>query len=272
MRIQILHDTLYTYAQPARSVVQVLRMTPRSFEGHHVLRWRIEPNVDGRFLAQEDAQGNSCHRFFTETPVEALRIRVAGDVETAIDNGVVRGLPEKIPVAFYLRETPLTQPDTLLRDFALSVSDPSPADPLAVLHKLMEAVHKGIIFDTEPTHAATTAVEALALGKGVCQDLSHIFLSAARLLDIPARYVSGYFRRNDGIIQQEASHAWAEAYVQDLGWVGFDPANGICMGNQHLRVASGLDYLDAAPIRGARYGGGAETLAVSLHVDFAGQQ
>jgi transglutaminase-like putative cysteine protease len=129
-----------------------------------------------------------------------------------------------------------------------------------------------VIFDTEPTNTGTTAREAFAMRRGVCQDLSHIFIGACRWLDVPARYVSGYFFRADGVVEQSAGHAWAEAKVPELGWVGFDPANGIATTDAHVRVAVGLDYLGAAPVRGARRGGGSESMAVKVLVDQAARQ
>jgi transglutaminase-like putative cysteine protease len=110
------------------------------------------------------------------------------------------------------------------------------------------------------------------LRRGVCQDIAHIFLSAARHLRIPARYVSGYFHRIDGVTEQDAGHAWVEAYIENFGWVAFDPTNGICTADAHIRVAIGLDYLGAAPVRGARYGGSGETLHVAVAVEQARQQ
>jgi transglutaminase-like putative cysteine protease len=129
-----------------------------------------------------------------------------------------------------------------------------------------------MVFDTDPTHAATTAPEAFALKRGVCQDLTHVFIAAARNLGIPARYVGGYFCRGDGVSEQEAGHAWAEAFVPELGWVAFDAANGICGTDAHVRVAVGLDYLGAAPLRGAHYGGRGEALSVRVRVTQAAQQ
>jgi transglutaminase-like putative cysteine protease len=126
-------------------------------------------------------------------------------------------------------------------------------------------------FDVDATDATTTAAEALAAGHGVCQDFAHIFAAAARLLGIPARYVSGHLARAEHL-QQDAAHAWAEALVPDLGWVAFDPANGVCADDAYVRVAIGLDYLDAAPIRGARRGGGMEQLTVAVHAGAAQQQ
>ena len=105
----------------------------------------------------------------------------------------------------------------------------------------------------------------------MCQDYAHIFIACARSGGVPARFVSGHFLRSDGMVNQQAGHAWAEAFVPDLGWVGFDPANAICTTDAHARVAIGLDYLGAAPVRGTRYGGGTETLTVAVKVDQAGR-
>jgi transglutaminase-like putative cysteine protease len=104
----------------------------------------------------------------------------------------------------------------------------------------------------DATHVATTAAEAFDKKSGVCQDFAHLFIACARELSIPARYVSGYFLRSDGEGHQPASHAWAEAHVDDLGWVGFDPAHGLSPDDAYVRVAAALDYLGAAPVRGAR--------------------
>src|SRR5215470_10938605 len=117
-----------------------------------------------------------------------------------------------------------------------------------------------------------SSMTPIALKRGVCQDLAHIFIAAARSLKVPARYVGGYFCRADGVVQQEAGHAWAEAFVPDLGWIAFDPANGMCATDAHVRVAVGLDYLGAAPVRGTRYGGGSEQLTVAVQVDQAARQ
>src|SRR5262249_60583923 len=113
---------------------------------------------------------------------------------------------------------------------------------------------------------------AFALKRGVCQDLTHIFIAAARAIGFPARYVSGYLHRADGVVHQEAGHAWAEAHVSGLGWVAFDPANGICATDAHIRVAAGLDYLGAAPVRGTRFDCGAATRPVSGFDDYEYRQ
>jgi transglutaminase-like putative cysteine protease len=271
MRIRICHDTHYHYDVAPNGVIQALRLTPRNHDGQYVFDWRIDVSEDCRLDAYEDAFGNIVHAFTADGPFADLRVLVEGDVETQATHGIVRGAVERFPPSLFLRETALTRPDAAIREFARACRG-EPSDPLSVLHRLLEGVRREIAYDTDPTHAGTTAVEAFALRRGVCQDLTHVFIAAARTLGIPARYIGGYFHRADGITQQEAGHAWAEAFVGELGWVAFDPANGICATDAHVRVAVGLDYLGAAPVRGTRYGGGSERLAVAVHVDQAARQ
>jgi transglutaminase-like putative cysteine protease len=272
MRIRVSHETLYRYAQPAKGVIQTLRMTPRNHGGQYVVDWRVDVSADCRLAAQEDAFGNLTHTFSADGPLESLRIAVEGEVETQDTHGVVRGAVEHFPPSLFLRSTPLTAPDEAIVAWAREVREAAGADPLGLLHALLTRINREMAFDTDPTHAATTAAEAFALKRGVCQDLTHVFIAAARELGFPARYVGGYLHRADGVVRQEAGHAWAEAHVADLGWVAFDPANGICANDAHVRVAVGLDYLGAAPVRGTRYGGGDETLAVAVVVDQAQRQ
>jgi transglutaminase-like putative cysteine protease len=272
MHVLISHDTVYRYLTPPAGVIQILRLTPRNHEGQYVGSWRIDISADCRLDAHEDSFGNITHTFSIDGPVQELTVHVEGAVETEPTNGVIRGAIERFPPSLYLRETPLTAPDAAIVDFANGVRAAAGSDRLSLLHALLTAVHSEIVFDLDPTHVATTAAEAFALRGGVCQDLTQIFITAARSLGIPARYVSGYFHRADGVIEQDAGHAWAEAHVPDLGWVAFDPANGISATDAHLRVAVGLDYLGAAPIRGARYGGGDEILTIRLRVEQALRQ
>lgn len=268
MRIRIVHDTVYTYEQPARGLIQILRLTPRDHDGQHVREWRIEPSVNGRLTAREDGFGNLVHWFSADEPTDALTVRVTGEIETFETSGIVRGAVERLPDLFYLRDTPLTEASPEIKAFAERIAQQAGArDPLPLLHRLLAAVHEAVTFEPGPASAGTGAATAFAAGRGVSQDLAHVFLAAARHLELPSRYVSGYFRRDEDGHDQRAGHAWAEALVPGLGWVGFDPAHGLSATEAHVRVAVGLDYLGAAPIRGSRMGGGTETLDVSLRVE-----
>jgi len=270
MRIRIAHETRYEYDLPAKSVLQLLRLTPREHDGQHVLNWHVELDGDYRLRAGEDALGNITHLFSAAGPLKRLVARVTGEVETHDTGGVVLGAVERFPARVFLRDTPLTEPDAELRDYAARFFGPADQS-LTRLHDLLAAIHDEMTFDTVATGVATSAAEAFAQKRGVCQDLAHVFIVCARLMGVPARYVSGHLARDDGG-DQDAAHAWAEAYVENLGWVGFDPANGMSPTPAYVRVAIGLDYLGAAPVRGSRYGGGAEHLDVRLRVTSSEQR
>ncbi len=266
MRIRISHETHYRYEVPANLVIQILRLTPRGHAGLFVSDWRIDVSCDARLQKSEDPFGNIVHTFTAEGPIEELTVTAAGEVETEETHGVINGAIDRLPKGLYLRETPLTEPTPAIKDFARDLEGQSDGTPLGFLHRLNHAVHETIRFDTMATSVATPASTAFEEGHGVCQDLAHVFLAAARSLGYPSRYVGGYLCRTDGQVEQEAGHAWVEAYVPDLGWVGFDPAHGIAATEAHVRVAIGLDYPGAAPVRGTRYGGLTETLSVNVSV------
>jgi transglutaminase-like putative cysteine protease len=267
MRLRIEHETSYAYETPATRTVQILRLTPRGHDGQFVINWRIDVDHDCRLEATNDPFGNKVHSFSLEGPLESLTITASGEVETLDTHGVVSGQMERFPATLFLRDTPLTTPDRAIRAMAEGAARRGGSDQLAVLHELMNDIRGKMRFDVDgETHSQTSAREALALGHGVCQDFAHVFIAAARHLNMPARYVGGYLYQADMMAEQTAGHAWAEAKVNDLGWVGFDPANGICPTDGHVRVATGLDYLGAAPVRGTRFGGTGEILTVKVSV------
>jgi len=270
MRLKIFHSTTYRYDPPASGIIQILRMTPGSHDGQYVAEWQIDVSTDSRLDVHEDAFGNVTH-VMTHGGLADLTITVDGLVETHDNGGVLRGTDERFPPHLFLRTTPLTAVNPAMAAFARELRSESEHDVLGFLHSLMTQVNEHMTFDEDPTHSGTSAVEAFALKRGVCQDYAHIFIACARSAGVPARFVSGHFLRSDGMVNQEAGHAWTEAFVPDLGWVGFDAANCICTTDAHVRVAIGLDYLGAAPIRGTRYGGGAETLSVEVRVEQAGR-
>lgn len=266
MRLRIRHLTRYTYEEPVRSALQVLRLTPRSSDGQHVKRWLVEVDANARLVKGEDAWGNITHTLFVEGPIAALTISIDGEIDTRDTGGIVSGVVERLPRPLYLRQTALTHPTPELRTLARDASAAEGGDRLATLHRLMRTVHERLRFDIEATTVATTAGEAYAAGHGVCQDFAHVMAACARSLGTPARYVAGYFLRTD-TTEQEAGHAWAEAWIDGIGWIGFDPAHAVCVTDRYVRVATGLDYLDAAPVRGTRIGGISEELSVAVHVE-----
>jgi transglutaminase-like putative cysteine protease len=264
MRLRIAHSTICDYDPPATGAIQVLRLTPRNHEGQYVVRWRIDVTPDARLAAHEDAFGNITHVFTVNGPLAELRIDVEGQVETQNTEGVLRGTVERFPSRLFLRDTALTQADPAITEFAQHVRHESNGQTLAELHALLQHLHAAIAYDADAAQPAAGAARAFARKSATATDLGHIFIGAAHSLGIPARFVSGYFHKEDCV--EQSPHAWTEAHVADLGWVGFDPANGFCPTDSHVRVAVGLDALSAAPMRGARYGVGGETLKVAVEV------
>ena len=271
MNLNVNYTTAYHYDEPPRRIIQLLRVTPSSFAGQAVLDWRIDVDTDAKLREGRDGYGNITHMLYIDRPVRSLAVTIAGRVLTEDRAGIVQGLPHDLPPAVFMRSTPLTEPGPAIDALAAwtgAGTDP----PLDKLHRLAARLHEEMRFDTEATGIDTSAEQALAEGHGVCQDFSHIFIAVARRVGMPARYVSGHLFRRDGEHSQEAAHAWGEAWIEDLGWTAFDSVNGISADDAYVRVACGLDYRDAAPVAGARSGGGREDLAVEVRVTEAATQ
>lgn len=272
MRLRVTHETAYRYERPATRAIQILRLTPRGFDTQFVVSSRIEVDADCRLDNSVDPFGNRVSSFTVEGPIEALTITAYSEFETQDSHGVVRGQAERMPAEVYLRHTSLTTADAAIRDVARESSAEAKGDAIDTCHGIMRRLREHMRFEVNLTDTGTTAGDAFAMGHGVCQDFSHIFIAAARYLGMPARYVGGYLFDPDKPDAHEAGHAWAEALIPDLGWVSFDPANGVSATDRYLRVAIGLDYLGAAPVRGMRYGGGGEQLEVNVFVHEAGRK
>ncbi|TPE58647.1 transglutaminase family protein [Sandaracinobacter neustonicus] len=268
MQILVDHITRYSYSEPAVGVVQLLKLTPRNSECQQVVSWRIDVDADGSLVPGTDAYGNFVHTFYADRPVESLTLHVTGHVITTDQSGVLLGLDEPLPPLLYRRPTPLTAITAPIAHFAEGFRRD---EPLATLHALMLGVHERIEFATGVTEPQTDADAVLQMGRGVCQDLSQLFIASARHLGIPARYVSGHYAAPDHP-EQEAAHGWAEGHVEGLGWVSFDPTHCVSGTPGHVRVAVGLDSCEAAPVRGSRRGGGIESLAVGVHGRQAGAE
>jgi transglutaminase-like putative cysteine protease len=265
MRLRVRHDTVYRYSDPVRSAIQLLRVTPRSTDNQFVRRWRVSIEADARLDRGEDAYGNITHLAYVDGPYDTLRILVEGDVETSDAAGLVQGSVERVSERLFLRDSRLTLASPAIRDLARDAMAMEGGDALAALHRVNTSIQSQMRFDPFATTTRTSAAEAFANRAGVCQDFAHIFIAAARSLGVPARYVSGYYLRTD-TIEQDAGHAWAEAFLPTLGWIAFDPAHATCTTERYIRIAVGPDGQVAAPVRGARNGGHTETLSVGVTV------
>lgn len=265
MRLSISHSTSYRFSRPLVDVVQMLRLTPSTCLNQTVLDWRIDVDCNARLREARDGYGNVIHALYVDQPVTTLSITAKGQVITEDRAGIVTGLPSDLPPPVFLRPTVLTAPDDALTAFAMEIAGRAAAS-LERLHAISAAILDRMNFDVDSSGISTAAADAFSARRGVCQDFAHIFIAAARVGGIPARYISGHLYRRDGSGAQPATHAWAEAWIEDLGWVAFDPTHGICADGAYVRIAAGLDFGDVSPIVGARRGGGIEEMAVEVSV------
>lgn len=272
MRLTVHHETVYTFDPPMRGVVQSHRLSPSICRNQDVVSWQVSVEGASRGCRFRDGAGDATETISLLGPVARIVVHVDGEVETRDMNGVLTGHREKVAPQAYLRPTRATLPDRPVTELAdVALAGLPEGDVLARAHALSNAVADAIAYTPGQTEHTTTAAEALALGHGVCQDHTHALIAAALASGIPARYVVGYLFASEDEGQHEASHAWAELFVPDLGWVGFDAANRCCPDERYIRLASGSDAMDAAPIRGIARGAGDEALDVKVIVNQAAQ-
>lgn len=242
MKLAVRHETRYVYDAPVRSLTQYLRLTPRNTAHQKVLEWKLE--APGEPLCTRDGYGNVLHVLTLDKPIAALSVLATGCVETAaVPDEVSDFADAPLSPLLFLRPTPLTRAEGELAILAEGYRRRSGS--LSGLRELASAVHK-----TRRDNPG--------------EDTTHAFIACCRLLGVPARYVSGYVAGCDeqGAV---ANHAWAEAWVVDR-WRSFDVAADRVVGQCHVKVAIGADYLDACPLRGVRVGGGAEIMTSQAEI------
>ena len=268
MRLAIEHVTRYRFSTPVPHGLQRLRLTPKVSAGQRVHQWAITCEGADWQVGYDDHNNNRVTLVAIAPDAREVTLRCKGTVDTADNAGIIGEHGGFLPLWHFLRPTPLTRPGPRIRALvatATAAASGGNGSTLSTLHHLTDAVRAAVAY--APGHTASdTNVEAVLAGKiGVCQDHAHVFIAAARAMDVPARYVSGYLMMEDRTVQ-DAGHAWAEAYVERLGWVGFDIPNEVCPDERYVRVATGADTREAAPVTGIHYGGAEETLNVELAV------
>lgn len=259
MHLTISHRTTYYYQEPVKYTAQKLRLTPRTDGGQRILSWLIK--APGRRTEQVDAHGNTTHLLTIEQPHREISIVVSGAVEVVRMQDLLPHEGALSPLA-YLAPTMLTAPNDEIA--ALARERLAGGGPLRRrLYDLARGVCERVRYRSGTTTVDDPAAAAIARGEGVCQDQAHVLVSCCRSRGIPARYVSGYLCcGNDG---EMASHAWADVWLDDEhGWHGIDVTHVAPADGGHCRLAVGRDYLDAAPIRGVRRGGGGEVMDVNV--------
>ncbi len=281
MFYSIRHVTRFRYTSPVRESVMELRMQPRS-EGPQTLRsFQIATNPRAQLYAYTDHLGNAVYHFNLLREHEELRIEVQAVVEFANMNP----LPERISEADWSRYDQAQMSDDHFDMLGASkFAKPSPelltfmkiadierphGDPLSALKALNRAIYDSFDYESGVTQVHSPIELALKERRGVCQDFSHIMIAVARQWGIPARYVSGYmYHRGSGDRSEaDATHAWVEAWLPDLGWVGFDPTNNVMAMERHVRAAVGRDYSDVPPTRGTFKGLADTELSIAVAID-----
>jgi transglutaminase-like putative cysteine protease len=243
--------------------LQQLRLWPRTEPTQDVTSWSIDIEGGESELSFHDQYGNRVDLVSLSPGATETTITASGEVHTSDMSGVEPRHLGHTPLWLYERSTPITMPGKGVRRFCDLARQHS--DDITRFHDLSARIRDEVTYKAGHSDVEFTAEDAIEAGAGVCQDHAHIFITAARVLGYPARYVSGYLMIDD-TIDQDATHAWAEVWIDALGWVGFDVSNGISPDERYVRVATGLDYRDAAPIAGMTYGAGEQSLEVELQV------
>lgn len=264
MLLKISYKTKYNYDAPIDYALQQARITPKSRNGQTVLDWKIELSGAKTELEYSDENNNLVTLLSMESGTQEFEVYCHGEVEVENLSGVVGPHGGYAPLWYFQRSTPLTKAGPRVRKTAQELGA-SPNNEIEYFHGLSALIAEKVKYQQYSTEISMGAEDVLENATGVCQDHAHVFIAVARNLGFPSRYVSGYLMMDDRV-DQEATHGWAEVYLSDLGWVGFDVSNGISPDDRYVRVATGLDYQQAAPLSGLRFGSGNESMIVSLQV------
>lgn len=263
MRLSVDHRTTYRFSVPQDRLTQLLRLVPEDTHDQSVAGWQLHVDCDARLRHHRDGFGNRVTMLYVEGPIDNLEIAVSGEVLTNPSNGVVQGAHEPLPPALFLRSTLGTTADAAIVAFAQEFAG---GLQLSCLHALNVALNRRCTIDAARRGPARSAIETFGDDVAGPRDLAHLFVASARVLGVPARYVSGYSPACRTEASAPAPHGWAEAYVEGLGWVAFDPTTGLSADEAYVRVAVALDAVGAAPVAGSRLGEGEEVLDVALRV------
>jgi len=265
MLLHIEHSTTYQYDEPVESGLLQVRLTPKSRDGQKINRWEITVDGGKKELQFTDHHSNIVDLISIAPGQDRIVIGCSGEVEVSQSAGVVGLHRGFMPLWAFRQSTQLTRPGERVDALVAELGTDFESD-IARGHALSALIVEHLPYAAGETTIQTTAEQALAGKSGVCQDHAHVFLAAMRKLGHPARYVSGYLMMNDRL-NQDATHAWAEAYMDGVGWIGFDVSNGYSPDERYVRVATGLDYRDCSPISGIRFGPATENMLVELHVE-----
>jgi transglutaminase-like putative cysteine protease len=280
MHYSIRHKTRFRYSAQISESFTELRMQPRTEGIQRCLDFSITTSPAARVLHHRDALGNIVHHFDIPAPHKLLTITAQAHVVFAAPVAIPTSLEpatwdilnsqvHQVEMYDFLAPSQFAAPTPLLDQFAREIDARQRDDPLTVLRQINSAIYRTFDYAPQSTRVDSPISEALQARKGVCQDFAHIMTTLVRQLNIPCRYVSGYlFHRTEDHDRsaEDATHAWVEAWLPDLGWVGFDPTNNLVVGDRHIRVAVGRDYADVPPTKGVYRGDATNSIEVGVRV------
>ena len=261
--LKIEHQTSYSYGAELAYAVLQLRLTPVKIMGQVIEDWQCHIHGGKEEFNFTDQNGNIVKLITSEPDTNVIEIKASGTVKVNDTNGVAGEIACSTPTWLFKNQTPLTDLGNLSGDFTNNCA--GDIGSIGWLHSLSAQIKDKVHYKIAETETNSSALEAVQKGLGVCQDHTHIFLGCCRSVGIPSRYVSGYLLLDDAE-HQTAMHAWAEAFVPSLGWVGFDVSNGVSPDTKYVRIAQGRDYKDVAPVKGSIFGGLEELMSVNLIV------
>ena len=246
MILTIKHQTNYNFYSNVPRLVQSLKLYPSNCKNQKIINWNISTSIGQLTKSHQDSLGHTIYNIYNEGLIGEQTIISEGKIHTKDFHGVMHGLEDKVNPFCFLRFTYLTKPGEKL--IKLSKKIKQKKDQIKFCHDLNRIVSEVLDFKTGITNNKTTAEEALKIEKGVCQDYAHILISLSKIFNIPSRYINGYLM-DDNNISHYSSHAWVEMYINDLGWVAFDPSHKKCIDQNYVRISCGYDFSDASPIK-----------------------
>ena len=279
VRYEIEHISHYSYTAPVQQCVMLLCLEPREDRGQRLLDFEIETSPPANLNRETDCFGNTRHLLDLHQTHRILGITTRSTVEVAsapplparLHTGAweeIRSRRESCADWDFTRPSALVRPSPALAEFVDQHRIEPRDDPLESLLQLSHTLHECLQYIPGSTTAESPVDHIIETGRGVCQDYAHLMIAIARSWDIPARYVSGYLNPTDQPSEQapsNATHAWVECRLPELGWVGFDPTNQSFSGEGgKVHIAVGRDYHDVSPTRGVLQGGGATRLEVDV--------
>lgn len=261
MRLKIEHTTTFTYDKPISEAYTEMRLKPLDEDGQHCIVFQLINEPHTPVLVYKDYFGNDVRHFDVIHPYQKLRVTALSEVLTP--DVYMPGSLSLSPLEEFNYLSPTEYAPHTDELIKFSMEHATSDDPLAKAMALMEAVHSQLVYEKGATDVKTTADQALALGRGVCQDFSHILLALYRIQKMPARYVSGYLYNNG---HTAASHAWVDVFVSTHGWISLDPTHNRNQTAQYVRIGVGRDYADVPPTRGVFKGNAQEKMDIQVTV------